>query len=253
MFSNSYIFKYASIMVIVVAALLSAAAILLQPAQERNVKIEKIQDILQSANIESTTSNAEELYNKHIVKEILINSAGEEVSVYTDGKFEKGDKRAFNVDLKVELKAKKQLESGKGTQEPVFPLFLCRKGDADLYIIPMYGTGLWGPVWGNMALKSDLNTVEGVTFGHKGETPGLGAEISTEVFESLFPGKKILDENGKFVSIKVVKGGVSNSNINPLHGVDAISGGTITSDGVSNMLNDCLENYVSYIKNHKAI
>lgn len=253
MYSNGYIFRYAAIMVILVAAMLSAAAILLQPAQERNIKIEKIQDILRSANIESTTANAEELYNQNIVKEILINSAGEEVSVYSNGKFDKGDKRAFNIDLKAELKKKQQLAAGKSKEEPVFPIFICRKDGGDLFIIPLNGTGLWGPVWGNIALKSDMSTIEGVTFGHKGETPGLGAEISTDVFTSQFPGKTILDENGNFVSVSVVKGGVSNSNINPSHGVDAISGGTITSNGVSAMLKDCLENYVVYFKNQKAL
>lgn len=253
MYSNGYIFRYASIMVVLVAALLSAAAILLQPAQERNVKIEKIQDILQSANIESTTANAEELYGSHIVKEIVINSAGEELSIYANGKFEKGNQRAFELDVKAELKVKQELKSGKSKKEPVFPIFLCQKGDQQLYIIPLYGVGLWGPIWGNMALKSDLSTVEGVTFGHKGETPGLGAEISTPVFESQFPGKAIFDSDGNFVSITVVKGGVANSNLDPVHGVDAISGGTITSNGVSAMLMNCLENYVTYIKNQKAI
>jgi len=240
-------------MVILVAALLSAAAILLKPAQERNVKIEKIQDILRSANIESTTANAEELYDKHIVKEITITSEGEEVSVYANGKFEKGNQRAFLIDLKAELKAQQDFKAGKSTKQPVFPLFACKVGEEEMYIIPMYGMGLWGPVWGNIALKNDLSTVVGVTFGHKGETPGLGAEISTPMFVSQFPGKTILDENGNFVSIKVVKGGVNNSNINPSHGVDAISGGTITSVGVSNMIKDCLENYVMYIKKQKAI
>jgi Na+-transporting NADH:ubiquinone oxidoreductase subunit C len=95
--------------------------------------------------------------------------------------------------------------------------------------------------------------VVGVTFGHKGETPGLGAEISTDIFTDQFPSKKIFDENGNFKSIVVVKGSVSNSNINPAHGVDGISGGTITSNGVSAMINDGLENYVTYFKNQKAI
>jgi len=253
MYSNGYIFRYASIMVVLVAALLSAAAILLQPAQERNVQIEKIQDILRSANIESTTANAEDLYAKHIVKEIVINSAGEELSVYANGTFGKGKQRAFNIDLKSELKIKQQLEQGKTKQEPVYPLFVCENNGETMYIIPLSGTGLWGPIWGNIALKADFSTVAGVTFGHKGETPGLGAEISTSAFTAQFTGKTILDANGNFVSISVVKGGVNNSNIDPAHGVDAISGGTITSNGVSAMLNSCLQNYVTYIKNQKAI
>ncbi|MGB4205365.1 MAG: NADH:ubiquinone reductase (Na(+)-transporting) subunit C [Bacteroidales bacterium] len=253
MFSNGYIFRYASIMVILVAAMLSAAALLLKPAQDRNVKIEKIQDMLSSANIESTPANAESLYDKHITREILINSAGEEVSVYADGKFEIGNRRAFDVDLKAELKARQDIAQGKQAEEPVFPLFVCEKGEEIVYIIPLSGTGLWGGIWGNIALKSDFNTVEGVTFGHKGETPGLGAEISTEVFTHQFPDKTIFDKSGNFVSVQVVKGGVANSNIDPVHGVDAISGGTITSNGVSAMLKDCMKNYITYFKNQKAL
>ncbi|MBW6490873.1 MAG: NADH:ubiquinone reductase (Na(+)-transporting) subunit C [Lentimicrobium sp.] len=253
MYSNGYIFRYASIMVILVAAILSAAAILLQPAQERNVKIEKIQDILKSANIQSTPSTAEKLYEQYIVKEIVINSAGEEIGVYAGGIFETGNRRAFDVDLKTELKAKHLKAQGKPAQEPVYPLFVCKKDNELFYIIPLQGVGLWGPIWGNMALKDDFNTVAGVSFGHKGETPGLGAEIATEIFTEQFPSKTIFNVEGKFESIQVVKGGVANSNINPVHGVDAISGGTITSNGVSAMLKDCLENYVTYIKNQKAI
>ncbi len=251
MFSNSYIFKYAGIMVILVAAILSAAALLLQPAQQRNVKVEKIQDILKSANIESTTANAEKVYDEHIVREIVINQEGEEIGVYEDGQFTKGDIRAFEIDLRGQLKIKQQAIQGKTNLKPVFPLFVAVVGTDTLYIIPLEGTGLWGPVWGNMALKSDLKTIEGVTFDHKGETPGLGAEISLPVFEDQFPGKQILSDEGEFTSILVVKGGVANSNIDPAHGVDAISGGTITSDGVSNMIQNNLSNYITYIKNRR--
>lgn len=251
MFSNKYIFGYAAIMVILVAAILAGAAMLLQPAQEKNVKVEKIQDMLMSANIESTTSNAEQLYEKHIVREIVINENGEEVSVYKDGKFEKGDIRAFNVDLKSQLKIKQDAAQGKTNETPVFPIFEAEINGDTLYIIPLQGNGLWGPIWGNITLQSDFSTVEGVSYGHKGETPGLGAEIALPVFEDQFPGKKIMSEDGEFTSISVIKGGVANSSIDPAHGVDAISGGTITSVGVHNMLRNNLSNYIAYLKNHK--
>ncbi len=101
---------------------------------------------------------------------------------------------------------------------------------------------------GNIAFDSDFNTVAGTSFDHKSETPGLGAEINTKEFQNQFKGKQIFDQNGNFVSVSVVKGGVANSAINPIHGVDAVSGGTITSNGTSEMLKDCIENYVSYIK-----
>lgn len=253
MYSNGYIFKYASIMVILVAAILSAAALLLQPAQDRNVKIEKIQDILRSAHITSTTANAEELYKKHITREVVVNEQGEEISVFANGQFEKGDIRAFDVDVKAQLKLKREKAAGTSTIEPIYPLFVCQKNSDTLYIIPMYGTGLWGPVWGNIALMQDLNTVEGVTFGHKGETPGLGAEISTQEFESQFVKKTIFNDNHEFVSIAVVKGGVGNSNIELTHGVDAISGGTITSIGVSDMIQNSIESYIAYFKKIQAL
>jgi Na+-transporting NADH:ubiquinone oxidoreductase subunit C len=251
MFSNSYIFKYAAVMVILVAAILAAAAIVLQPAQERNVKVEKIQDMLASAGIESTPANAEGLYDKHVLKEVVINEEGEEVAVFSKGSFEKGDIRAFDLDVKGQLKVKADAAQGKTNQKPVFPLFIIEKDGDTCYIIPVQGNGLWGPVWGNMTLKSDFATIEGVTFDHKGETPGLGAEISTPVFENQFPGKKIFDDNGEFTSVKVIKGGVKNSSIDPVHGVDAISGGTITSMGVNDMIHNNLSNYINYIKNHR--
>jgi len=232
-------------MVVIVAAILSTAATLLKPRQQQNVKNEKMQSILASANIASTPENAEELYNKHITKELVINKDGKVVGTYEDGKLE-GSMRAFNVNLKEE-----QFKQKNG-KDFVSPLFVCEHEGKTNYIIPMLGKGLWGPVWGNIAFKSDFNTVEGVVFDHKGETPGLGAEISTKAFQDQFIGKTIFNKDGKFVSIAVQKGGVAT--LPPAmhdHAVDAISGGTITSNGVDEMIKSCLGNYVSYIKNQK--
>lgn len=248
MFSNRYIFIYASVMVIVVAAILSTAASLLKPFQERNIRVEKIQKILLSADIESDKTNAEELFNKHIVEERVIDMDGNIVAIYRGGENVQGDIRAFELDLKVELKKKSDHKSDASNPEPKFPLFVCEKDGETFYIVPLLGKGLWGPIYGNIAFKSDLNTIAGANFGHDKETPGLGAEIDQQFFQDQFLNKTIFDENGTFKGITVVKGGVSNSNINPAHGVDAISGGTITSNGVSDMLQDCLENYVPYIK-----
>ncbi len=112
-------------------------------------------------------------------------------------------------------------------------------------MVPVRGKGLWGPIWGYMALESDLNTISGAVFDHKGETPGLGAEINTDWFQEPFTGKTIFDESGKFVSITVVKGGADPSDP---HGVDGISGGTITSKGLEEMLADCLAGYVNHFQ-----
>jgi Na+-transporting NADH:ubiquinone oxidoreductase subunit C len=243
--SNSYIFIYSVVMVVVVAAILSTAATLLKPQQQQNVRNEKMSSILASANIESTPENAEELYNKYITKELVVDAKGNVVGTYSNGKLD-GEMRAFDVNIKSE-----QFKQRKGDAF-VSPLYVCEYDGGTFYIIPMLGKGLWGPVWGNMALKDDLNTVVGVIFDHKGETPGLGAEISTDIFEKQFIGKTIFDESGNFVSVTVQKGGVATlpeSRHN--HAVDAISGGTITSVGVDDMMKDCLVNYVPYIKNQK--
>ena len=244
--SNTYIFIYASVMVIIIAAVLSTAATLLKDKQLQNVKNEKMQAILASANIESTPETAETLYNTYIVEEWLINPTGEVTDLYKAGAFEKGSGRAFYLNLKTELYKKTKDEDFQS------PLFVCKVEGETYYIIPLLGKGLWGPVWGNVALKEDFNTIKGVVFDHKGETPGLGAEIIYPIFTDPFVGKTIFDKDGTFTSIKVVKGGaIKLPTDQQIHGVDAISGGTITSNSVNDMLFDCLENYVPYIKSNK--
>ena len=127
----------------------------------------------------------------------------------------------------------------------IFPVFESADGR---YVIPITGQGLWGPVWGYMAFEHDLNTVSGIILDHKGETPGLGAEISTPAHQALYKGKQIF-EGDQFVSIKLKKGGATPGN---LHEVDAISGGTKTSDGVSAMLYSSLEHYLPWMAKQKA-
>jgi Na+-transporting NADH:ubiquinone oxidoreductase subunit C len=224
-FSNKYIFIFSAVMVILVASLLSLAATLLQPAQEKNLEIEKKKSMLESINIPATRENTEELYNKFIKESFVINSKGEPVEGVD----------AFGVVLKDEQK--------KPLQEQYLPVFRATPDNGEkVIILPVEGKGLWGPIYGYVSLKSDLNTIYGVTFDHKGETPGLGAEINTTPFESMFEGKQLF-EDGNFVSIIVRKGGADPGDI---HGVDAISGGTITSKGLQNMLFDCIQKYNDY-------
>jgi len=248
MFSNRYIYTYASVMVIVVAAILSSAAMLLKPYQLANVRAEKIQGILASVNVETSRNLAEETYQKYVIEELAIDSDGNIVSRFKNNTIEMGDLRPFEINLKEQLDLKRRLDTGRGTRNPIWPLYIMERDNKRYYVVPVQGMGLWGPIWGNLAFESDFNTIAGATFDHKAETPGLGAEINTYWFQDEFKGRTIFDENGKFVSIKVVKGGVANSNIPLAHGVDAISGGTITSDGVTAMIQSNLQNYVPFIK-----
>ncbi|MBZ0243177.1 MAG: NADH:ubiquinone reductase (Na(+)-transporting) subunit C [Bacteroidales bacterium] len=242
MYSNAYIFRYAGVMVILVAAILSSAAMLLKPMQERNEAVDKMQSILSAAGIENvTTENAIELFNSYVTDMIVIDNEGNIVDDFQgEGK---QNSEAFNLNLKEQLYNKSVNKSYK------LSLYVLEKDGQKINIIPLRGTGLWGPVWGNIALKSDFNTVVGVTFSHKSETPGLGAEIDTPDFQDQFPGKELFDDQGKFVSIDVIKGGVDNFPADiQRHKVDAISGGTITSNGVNDMIKNVLESYVPYIQ-----
>ncbi|MFH0756026.1 MAG: NADH:ubiquinone reductase (Na(+)-transporting) subunit C [Bacteroidota bacterium] len=235
-FSNTYIFVFSLIMVTIVAVLLSFVALQLKPRQEMNVQIEKKQDILRSLGKAENVNDAAD-------KNSYINAEFDQFiteSYVVDYQGSRVDADAFQVMLNLAVEVRKPRE------ERNYPVFVYSVDGGDKkYVVPVRGKGLWGPIWGTIALDSDLNTISGAVFDHKGETPGLGAEISTGWFQKPFAGKTIFDENGKFVSIEVAKGGADPSS---RHQVDAISGGTITSKGLEAMLADCLEGYAAYFK-----
>ena len=141
-------------------------------------------------------------------------------------------------------------EYAKPQAERQLPVFVARLDDGTvLNVLAVYGAGLWGPIWGYIALGSDWDTIRGAVFDHQGETPGLGAEITTPAFSGQFIGKTIFDGE-EFTGIAVLKGaGASAGND---HAVDAISGGTITSRGVESMLRNCLEAYLPLIRKQQA-
>lgn len=227
-FSNTYIFIFATIMVAIVALVLSTAAMLLQPRQEKNAEIEKKRNILASVGIEASGIDAETLYDKYITSAYVINNKAEKVEGV-----------AFDIDVKKEQR--------KPIEEQLFPIYVATLDNGSRsFIMPLEGKGLWGPIWGYMALNEDLRSIYGVTFDHKSETPGLGAEINTSWFEDMFKDKTLFDGE-EFKGILVQKGG---ANPNDNSAVDAISGGTITSKALEAMIYDCMVNYVDFLKNY---
>lgn len=225
--SNAYTYTFATVMVVLVAVLLSGASLGLKSKQASNISQEKKQSILASIGIEVDRSESDAAFGEYI-KQSLTLQGGTVVSEDASA--------AFDIDMAAAIKA--------GNMDRSVPLYVAEKEGDTFYIIPMRGKGLWGPVWGYLALERDGNTVVGATFDHKSETPGLGAEITTPMFTDQFPGKKI-SEAGMFKSISVVKAGTSAGD----YAVDGISGGTITSNGVNDMLTDCLAPYAEYFKN----
>ncbi len=230
--SNAYIFLYAVAMVVLVAAVLSFIATKLKPLQEHNEEVQKKQDILAALRIESTVEDAVDLYDQFVDKSMVVNSSGEVVQGVD----------AFEVKLKAEL--------AKPVEERNLPLYIGQTDDGEKIIIPLRGKGLWGPIWGYISLDANYNSIYGASFSHKSETPGLGAEINTQPFESQFKGKEILNDQGEFVSVDVVKGGAPED---APHAVDAISGGTITSHGLRDMLQQGIKPYMTYFNQQKSM
>jgi len=226
---NTYTFIYASVMVIAVASILAYLSQALKPMQDKNAEVAKKIEILKSVNLESTANDAEAKYEKYIGSNAyVLNNKGEKI-----------EGNAFTIDMAKELK--------KDTASRSYPVYECSLENGEKkFIIPLRGKGLWGPIWGYISLNQDKNSIYGATFGHKGETPGLGAEIDKPPFQEPFIGKTLFDENGKFVSIMVMKAGAGKGTN---HEVNAISGGTITSKGVEAMLKDCLSGYKIFLQN----
>ena len=228
-FSNTYIFVFSTIMVVIVAALLSTAAMVLQPLQEKNIEIQKKRNILSSIRIENNAKTAEELYDKYISNSFVINAKTEEQESFN----------AFEIEMGLEMRNSPDKRS--------LPIFISSLDDGtQKYIVPVHGKGLWGPIYGFISLNDDFTTLYGAVFNHDDETPGLGAEINTDWFGAQFADKKIFNNNMEFISIDLVKGGADPKSLNE---VDAISGGTLTSNGLEKMLYDCLGSYQTYFKN----
>lgn len=248
--SNKYTFIFATVMVIVVATLLALASESLKPMQKKNVANEKRQNILSSIGIEVGASEAEAAYDENLVEALVLDANGEvvespavaafDIDVLKDYKAGLSNIYKANADDMDAMKAE-LLAWGDGGVN--YPLFVLKKDGENVYVVPMVGTGLWGPIWGYVTIASDGKTVVGAVFDHKSETPGLGAEINQASFQKPFEGKTIYDESGEFTGIKVMKGGAKGSP----NGVDAISGGTITSNGVTEMVVRTLKLYEPYL------
>ncbi len=234
--SNTYTLGFAAILVTVVAALLAFLFMSTKAKYEANKKNEKMQNILATIGVTVDRDAAAVEFDKYIKKQL---------AVKTDGTVANGI-NVFDINLKKQVK--------KDANEQVLPLYIAEKDGKKFYIIPLYGAGLWDAIWGFISLKDDLNTVVGVNFDHKGETPGLGAQITEKWFQKQYEGKQLLKDanaghtTNNFVSVVTVKGGTPASNT---HGVDAISGSTKTSDGVTNMLQERLARYMPYFKTIK--
>ena len=220
--SNAYIIIYSVVMVVIVAVLLAVTSLSLQERQGENILNEKRQQIVKALGEDP----AAVAYADVVAEATMLDKDGNKIEGKTDADI-------FNAlgDLTASFAAGE------------YPIFKAANG---CVVIPVYGAGLWGPVWGYVALEPDMNTLRGIVMDHAGETPGLGAEITTANVQNSFIGKTLF-EGTEFVSVSMRKGGATNN-----HEVDAISGGTKTCDGVNAMLKTSIEGYLPYLNANKS-
>lgn len=238
---NSYTIIFAVIMVVVVGSLLAFAASGLKDKITENKRMEKQQNILYAMGInENDESSANfvstdlvgEMFSKYITHQYII-----------EGTEAVETKDAYLIDVKKEKSLHKEIPSKRR-----LPLFVGEKDGETVYVVPVYGKGLWDAIWGYISVDKDL-VVQGVYFDHKGETPGLGANIKERYFMDDFAGEHLLNESGVFKGITVAKGNADPNNVRKTdNAVDALAGATITGDGVTAMIKSDMRLYVPYFK-----
>jgi len=236
--SNGYTFGFAIALVVVVGAILAGIAMAAKPFQEKNELVKKKMDILKAILPKEeaekvTRKNATPMFEEMVdlEKAVVLDINGEV----------KEDVEAFDIDIRKDFRDKTLKDEDKR-----FPLFVSTDDEGNnSYVIPVVGKGLWGPVWGNICLGEDMRTIKGATFDHKSETPGLGAEIKQGFFIKRWLGEEVASESWDPVKFEIVK---DNSGADNKGKIDGITGGTITSKGVEEMVNRGMKPYLKYFQ-----
>ena len=233
--SNIYQILYAAVMVLLVGTALAFIYMALKPKQNENIANDTRKQILSALHIAAPDdSQVRDTYEKYIIQDLLVDAQGN----ITDS--------AANVAFDVPMKKNVKLP----VADRKLPVMKCRMDDGSIkYVLPVYGAGLWGPIWGYIAVNDDGNTIYGANFSHEGETPGLGARIAEQPFQDEFKDKHLFVD-GEFKSVAVLKKGQKTTN--GAEQVDALTGATITSRGVGDMMADCLAPYEGFLKKLQA-
>lgn len=238
---NAYTVIYTTVVVALVAAILAFVAMTLKPKQDANIKAETISQMLTAAQFYtkdecSAMGNDKvlEAYSQNIKEAYTINLKGEKVrDLNTEVK---------SIELQDGLKAQnKNIKDGSDVAD--LPVYVFNKDGKSVTVVPVYGAGLWGPIWGYIALDEDLQTIVGAYFDHDSETPGLGAKIKDDPsFRAEFIGKKVnVASDPVFSVVKVGTSADGNSS------VDAITGATMTSKGLGEAIAFWLKAYAPFL------
>lgn len=231
--SNSYTIIYSAVIVIIVAFLLAFVFQGLKPQQDANVALDKKKQILNALNIRDLSNEvADKTYKEVVEADEIIDAQGRVLNAGKPG----GEQAGFKLESK-------DYKAGR------LALYVCKVNGLRKYVIPVYGMGLWGPISGYIALNEDKATVYGVYFNHESETAGLGAEIKDNAaWQAKFQGKKLFaGDNDKAIAL-----GVEKKVDDPATQVDAVTGATLTSNGVRDMLHEGLSKYLVFLNEHSS-
>ncbi len=240
--SNTYIIVFSLVLTIVLGGLLSLASVGLRPAQKKAEELATKRQILSAVMDVDSKANILPIFAERITS-IVVDINGNVVETDESG----NPIDASGVDLERQFKMK--------PEDRLYPVFLFHeKNESEnisAYIFAFYGNGLWDKIWGYVAVDTDMNTIQGAIFDHKGETPGLGARITEKQVQERFKGKKIFDDQGTLTSVSMLKGENNPPAVLDEHHVNGMSGATITGKGVNRMLKNYLELYLPYIEKLK--
>ena len=237
--SNVYTVVYSTVIVVIVAAILAFAAQALKPKQDANIKADTISQMLTAAQFASKEDLAKigndavlAEYSKYIKEAFTVNAQGQKVRDLDLASREIADNlHAQNTNLK------------KGNDLEL-PVYIFDQNGKPVTVVPVYGAGLWGPVWGYLSFDASLDNIEGAYFDHESETPGLGGKIKDDpAFRAQFKGKNVNFADAK--AFEIVKGGAPADKRNA---IDAITGATMTSKGLDEAINNWLGAFKAYLQ-----
>jgi Na+-transporting NADH:ubiquinone oxidoreductase subunit C len=242
--SNTYVILFSLALTVILGGLLSLASEGLRPAQKKAEEFAKKRQILSAVQDIKILPDIVAEYNKRI-SSYIVNADGEPVEVNDNaGK----PLKAEDIDIEKEFK--------KPAEERLYPVYKYHlEGNPDqieAYILALYGKGLWNDIWGYIALETDMNTVAGIVFDHKGETAGLGSRITEQGVQERYKGKKIFDAGGEIASVNMLKSENNKQSVLDDHNINGLSGATITAKGINNMLIDYLNCYLPLIEKLKS-
>lgn len=236
--SNGYIIGFSAILTVILGGLLATAAIFLSAPQKVQVELDKKKQILGAVMNIPKGVDVIEFYDQNIAS-VVVDAQGNEVA----------DMAAEDINVRKEYKK-------TSTADKKLPIYKFKsqvhEGQVEAYILPVYGNGLWDEVWGYVALSADFNTVQGVVFDHKAETPGLGARITDKEVQNRFKGRQITDKDGNLSPVKFLKGEGNPIADTDYQSVDGLSGASMTTNGVNAMLENYLSLYMPFIEKEKA-